>query len=464
MKTETSPEQAGIAFLCDFKGVVLKYLLDFAGLSNLLKPGRPFIMGFETDSVTKALHFFSEIKNVGKAANWELCLVLGADDCRIFQFFGYRTDDRILILAAESLNDIPRLCLRLLHDDLERPVVIQLMMDMQMPERLHQNESERIYFEEMTGLYHEIETAQRMLTKKNLEFEKANNLLEKQREELLTLNETLNETIDTLEQTRDKLVQNEKMASLGRMVSGFAHEINTPIGIAVTAASGLEDTRASIVRMLASEEVHENELVLHLETIRDLATLLTANLRRAAELVTSFKRTSIDQTTETERLFSLSEVFQDVVLSLNNRFKQTPIEILTECPSDLNVYGYPGVIGQILTNFLMNSYLYAFNDGRDPGSIRITAASEKEDIHIVYSDNGKGMDRQTLQNLFEPFFTSRRGRGGTGLGMYICYNLVTARLGGTIECDSEPGKGLRCHIRFPYRRLPSGASDYETDS
>lgn len=444
------PEKTdGIAFLCDSAGVVRHYLIDTPGVSRRLKTGRPFMLAFDTDSAMKAMQFFKETKSAGKAYNWELCVVLDSEECRVFHFFGRVTGDGILIIGAESLTEIASACFELVKNEDLRHAAVELMTDSELTNMLSRNDSHQTYFEELTRLYHDLETAQRAVAKKNNQLEKANQQLEEQKEELIALNESLNQTISELERTRNTLVQNEKMASLGRMVAGFAHEINTPIGVAVTASSALNDTQEAIMHMLASEEADEEELVEHLETIRDASRLLLTNLQRAADMVVSFKRTSVDQAHETQRLFGLPEVIHDIVLSLNNRFKHTRIEIRTDCPEHLNIYGYPGVIGQILTNLLMNSYVYGFNEGKTAGAIDIRAAQTNGRITIEYADNGAGMDEETRKRLFEPFFTSLRGKGGTGLGMYICYNLVTARLNGSIECESQPGEGVLFRIHFP---------------
>ncbi len=410
------------------------------------------MLAFDTDNAGKAMNFFKETKKAGKAYNWELCLVLAGEERRVIHFFGVVTGDDILVFGSENLSEISAVCFELVGKDDMRSAALNVISDMDLPKLLNRNATERKYFEELTRLYHELETAQRSVSKKNVQLEQANQLLEEQKEELIALNESLNQAIEELERTRTTLIQNEKMASLGRMVAGFAHEINTPIGIAVTASSSLNDAQEAITHMLEGDEADEDELVDHLETIRDASRLLLANLQRAADMVASFKRTSIDQTSETERLFGLPEVINDIVLSLNNRFKNTRIDIRTDCPERLNIYGYPGIIGQILTNLLMNSYVYGFNDGAGAGEIRIRAARTGGRILLEYSDNGAGMDEETLEHLFEPFFTSRRGKGGTGLGMYICYNLVTSRLNGSIECEGRPGEGVLFRIEFPVDR------------
>ncbi|MCV6636335.1 sensor histidine kinase [Candidatus Albibeggiatoa sp. nov. NOAA] len=259
----------------------------------------------------------------------------------------------------------------------------------------------------------------------------------------------LNAKMDELVQTRNELLQSEKMASLGRLVAGFAHEINTPIGVAVGAASTLNEVARQVNALLQYDEVDEHELLSLLESVDEAADLTLSNLRRAVRLVSSFKRTAVDQSSETARLFDVYETVEDVNNSLYNKFKNTSIQITVDCPSPLTLYGFPGALDQILTNLMMNSYVHGFDDGKREGQIRIKTKLNGEKLHIEYTDTGKGMTQEALNNIFEPFFTTRRGKGGTGLGMYICYNLITSQLSGTVTCQSELGKGTVFTIEYP---------------
>jgi len=253
--------------------------------------------------------------------------------------------------------------------------------------------------------------------------------------------------IKRLKEAQGQIVQSEKMASLGRMVAGFAHEINTPIGIAVGAASHVSNAAQQLFQLLKQEEVHEEELEEVLGTVKQAADLTLSNLNRAAELIRSFKRTSIDQSSEKSRNFNFRELIQDVTNSLHNKFKHTQITFTVECPEDLNLDSIPGIYTQILTNLIMNSYIHGFASGAKPGSIEIRV-HQSEDARLIfeYSDSGKGMGEEARNRIFEPFFTTNRGEGGSGLGLYICYNLVTTQLGGSITCESAPGQGIRIHI------------------
>ncbi len=443
---------SGVSLLCDMHGRLIEFLRDDIGLAGRLRPGQPFSMVFDTESIQKGFRFFSEVKSKGTAFDWELCVVVGGR-CEVLHFAGYAGTGNIFIVGAKTRAGVLRFCDELMQINNDQANSVRSLMKEQISASREHSEREKQYYEELTRLNNELESTQRQLEKKNIELGRANDILERQKKELERLNGDLSETIAELERTRDQLIQSEKMASLGRLVSGFAHEINTPIGIAITASSSLYDAQQDINRMLSHEEVDEEELISNLETVREASELTLSNLRRAADLVSSFKRTSIDQTAETPRLFGICEVIHDVILSLGNKFKPTRIEIGADCPDEVNIFGYPGSVSQILTNFMMNSLIYAFEDGTLPGQIFIHARSENHRVFLDYEDTGKGMDETVLKNLFEPFFTTRRARGGTGLGMYICYNIVKDRLKGTIDCESSPGQGTRFHITFPFEKL-----------
>lgn len=233
------------------------------------------------------------------------------------------------------------------------------------------------------------------------------------------------------------------------MVAGFAHELNTPVGVAVGAASQTRDLLVELGTMLAGDEVSEEAIREQLSILDETCELALDNLRRAAGMVQSFKRTAVDQTSEAEREYNICEVIEDVEKALHGEFKRTAIRIETSCPPDLNLYGSPGLLVQLLSNLMQNSRIHAYADGTRPGVIRIAVEARPERIRIVFADDGAGMNADTLARVFEPFYTTRRGSGGSGLGLYIAYNLVTRGLGGTIACDSLVGQGTRFVIEFP---------------
>lgn len=252
-----------------------------------------------------------------------------------------------------------------------------------------------------------------------------------------------------LETTRGELVHSEKMASLGRMVAGFAHEINTPVGVAVGAVSQHEETLARIETMLTQDEVNEDALRAELDYLRQGGALAMSNLRRAANLVQSFKRTSIDQTSEQVRSFGMKELIHDVCFTLQHVLKHLPITTHVDCADNFTLQGVPGLLDQLLTNLIMNTVQHAFENGKRAGNIHISARREGPLVHLSFADDGVGITTEQLARVFEPFYTTRRAQGGSGLGLYICYNIITNQLGGTIECQSSPNNGCRFDIRFP---------------
>ena len=261
---------------------------------------------------------------------------------------------------------------------------------------------------------------------------------------------TLEANIDELRQTRDELVRNEKMASLGRMVAGFAHELNTPVGIALGSISNNEETLRRIDALLSQQEVNEQALRAHLATLQQGGELALSSLNRAAGLVQRFKRSSIDQSSEQPRVFRMRELIDDVVHCLQDQLRKAAVKVTVDCPEALALDGVPGLIEQVLTNLLQNSLQHGFADGTQAGNIHIAVETKPAgQVHIAYTDDGVGMSAQAAQRVFEPFFTTRRSKGGSGLGMFICYNIVKEQLRGTISLESQAGAGVHFDIAFP---------------
>jgi len=260
--------------------------------------------------------------------------------------------------------------------------------------------------------------------------------------------------IEELSATRGELVQSEKMASLGRMVAGFAHEINTPVGVAVGAISQHDETLARINALLSQDEVDEDLLRDELEHLRHGGALALSNLRRAATLVQSFKRTSVDQSSEQPGRFDMRELIEDVCFTLQHTLKRLPITVHIDCADHLGIYGVPGLLEQLLTNLIMNAVQHAFDNGKRAGNIHISAMLEQDQVLMRFADDGVGMSAEQLARIFEPFYTTRRASGGSGLGLYICYNIVSVQLHGTLACDSQPNAGSTFTIRFAQQTLP----------
>ena len=254
---------------------------------------------------------------------------------------------------------------------------------------------------------------------------------------------------ERLMQEQQRAIETEKMASLGRLVAGFAHETNTPVGIAVGAASQELQVIGEIEGLLRQDEVSEQDLFQRLATLKESSGLVMSNLRRAAGMVQSFKRTAVDQSSDDERDFLISEVIQDVLHNLRPVFKKTAIKFDVHCPQALEFRSIPGALTQIITNLCINAHDHAYQEGSREGTIQIDVERNRQDLTIRFKDDGVGIDSSSLPKVFEPFYTTRRSKGGSGLGLYVVYNLVTHTLGGNIECASTLGKGTEFIVRIP---------------
>ena len=267
-------------------------------------------------------------------------------------------------------------------------------------------------------------------------------------DELRKRNTELATSMETIQMAKDQLVESERMASLGGLVAGIAHDVNTPLGVSVTATSFLHDRVKKLQAAYDEKKLTGNTMTSFLSEAEQTITLLTNNLNRASDLISSFKQVAVDQTSEAEREINVSEYLTEVVQSLAPNFKKTQHSIDIHCPDDLSIKCAPGVLAQILTNMIMNSLTHGFED-KPKGAIKLEILEQDNNLIINYSDDGIGLDEATLKRHFDAFFTTRRGKGGSGLGTHIMYNLVTQTLGGGIEAFSQPGKGLQYKITIP---------------
>ncbi|MBI5786407.1 MAG: bacteriohemerythrin [Rhodocyclales bacterium] len=284
--------------------------------------------------------------------------------------------------------------------------------------------------------------------------------LEHARDELAALNATLEQRVvertdqlraanERLREEQDRLIVSERAAAVGQLAAGFAHEINTPVGIAVGTVSQFQETVATIRRLLGAEEVREEELVAQLDLLDEATGMAMGNLRRAAGLVQAFKRSSIDQISEQAKTFRLRNVIEDDLLTLRGPIKQAGADIVVECPADLEIEGIPGLYDQLITNLTLNALQHGLAAGGPNGRIRIAASVDNDRLKLELADNGRGMTPDEAAHVFQPFFTTNRSKGGTGLGLYICHDIATHRLGGSIECETGPGKGTKFRIEVP---------------
>ncbi len=271
--------------------------------------------------------------------------------------------------------------------------------------------------------------------------------IRQQKEEIESQRDELEATLENLKETQNQLIQSERLASLGGLVAGVAHEINTPVGISVTAASSLAENTQIMADKYKTNKISRAEFKDYLNTANQSAKLILSNMERTATMIQSFKQISVDQSSEQKRKFMLREYTEDVIRSLYPRLKEKKIEISLEMEVKLELDSYPGVYSQVLSNLLLNSLVHGFID-RETGEVHISAMKGREGIEIIYRDNGVGIPDENLQKIFDPFFTTNK-KVGTGLGLHIVYNLVTQKLMGTISCESKVKEGTKFFVKIP---------------
>lgn len=292
------------------------------------------------------------------------------------------------------------------------------------------------------------ELAQTELDKQNLQLQQEVKERQQAEAKLHEKATQLERTLHNLRQAEEQLIQTEKMAALGGLVAGIAHEVNTPIGIGVTAASLLVEKTEAFATSFSNGSMKRSDLAKFLEVASQSSKMTLANLNRAAELIHSFKQIAVDQSSETKRSFNIKTYLEEILLQLSPKLKPTGHTVEIQGDPSLCIDNYPGIFSQIVTNLIMNSLIHAYDAG-DRGIITMTFQQSDEGLIFAYRDNGKGILPEHLNKIFEPFFTTKRGQGGSGLGLHIVYNLVTQKMGGTIQCESQPNVGTQFTIRIP---------------
>ncbi|NGZ07249.1 MAG: HAMP domain-containing histidine kinase [Magnetococcales bacterium] len=256
---------------------------------------------------------------------------------------------------------------------------------------------------------------------------------------------------------QENLVEAKKMAALGGLVAGVAHEINTPVGVTLSAATHLESETIKTACAYETGDLTEEALNDYFANAREATRMMTFNCQRASELIQGFKQVAVDQSGGERRTFDLAIYIDEVLLSLRPRWKRSKVTVTAHCPPGLILDSKPGAFSQLLTNLIENSLLHAF-DPEQGGQIeiRVTPVADAG-IEMVYRDNGKGIPAELHAKVFDPFFTTRRGSGGSGLGLHIVYNLVHQTLLGTLKLESRPQEGTTFTMRLP-RMLPERAA------
>ncbi|WP_394778063.1 PAS domain S-box protein [Undibacterium sp.] len=261
------------------------------------------------------------------------------------------------------------------------------------------------------------------------------------------LESRVTERTSELQQAMKHLIQSEKLAALGNLVAGIAHELNTPIGNIVTVASTLKDETSTFNRKLSDGTMRRSEALASAALMQQAGEMIETNAVRSAKLISDFKQVAVDQSSARRRTFDLKDTIEEVLTTLHPMLKRTAHQIAINISEKIELDSYPGPIEQIITNLITNSLLHGLDD--NGGLISISAHTENQIVMLEYSDNGRGMSEDTLAQIFDPFYTTKLGQGGSGLGLYIVYNLVNGVLGGKISATSSPGTGAHFHMRLP---------------
>lgn len=283
------------------------------------------------------------------------------------------------------------------------------------------------------------------LTEANEELTGANEELYAMNEEIHAMNEELMDTNERMREMQGFLVESEKMAALGNMVAGISHEINTPVGVGVTAASSLVDLTQELLKLKEEGNLTDQLLESYLEDIESTSNIILKNLNRASRLVHSFKQLSVDQSVEPRRTFKVKEYLDEILISLSPSLKKTRIKVDYQCEDNLEIDGYPGAFAQIITNLVLNSLYHGYAPNME-GQIQMHFSLQKKNVILEYKDDGFGMTPEVQSKIFDPFYTTKRGSGGSGLGLFVIYGIITNQYKGSIRCESAPNEGTRFHI------------------
>ncbi len=267
-------------------------------------------------------------------------------------------------------------------------------------------------------------------------------------------NSQLQQSLDDLTLAKDQLVQSEKMASLGQLVAGVAHEVNTPLGICVTSITALREKVDGLKSAVDNQELTKSQLVDTLELLLEYQQIIERSLNKSVELIRGFKSVAVEQHTDPELKINLAQHVNDVVNTVKTMFKRKKYDIVIDVDRDFEFVTYPSAWNQILTNFLMNSHIHGF-EGREEGEISIQFSENNGYLTLLYKDNGNGIDKEVKKTIFDPFVTTKRGQGGSGLGLNIVFNLVHSKLGGSISCpEVETGCCFKVKVPVAYVSEP----------
>lgn len=290
-------------------------------------------------------------------------------------------------------------------------------------------------------IYKHTEKLEELVVERTADFHRANN-------DLICKNGELKNTIKVLNDTQKQLIESEKMASLGSIVAGVAHEINTPLGIGIASASFIGKINSEFRKKLLQGQLSKNDLKRFTQDINDSIDMLNVNLNRAAELIKNFKQVAVNQSNDIKVKFNLKENIDSIIISLKHEYKRSKHIINNNCDNSIIIDSYPGAFSQIFTNFIMNSLKHGFKD-KNNGIVNISACVDGSILRIIYSDDGIGITKENLEKIYEPFFTTGRQYGSCGLGLNVVYNIITQKLKGCIRCESDYGNWVKFIVEIP---------------
>ncbi|MCC5909210.1 MAG: sensor histidine kinase [Clostridiaceae bacterium] len=269
--------------------------------------------------------------------------------------------------------------------------------------------------------------------------------------ELEFSNQQLRDTVKILRETQDQLVESERMGMVATLVAGVAHEINTPVGVGITTTTYLQERLKENQERYQQQRLRKKDLEIFFQKLQEGLDIMYNNLTRASSFIKSFKQVAIDQTSEEKRIISMKQYLEEIVSSLKPVFKGRRVKVMIHCSEDLRVIGTPGDFYQIITNFIVNSLEHGYLPQQE-GNIEISFYQQEEQLILQYKDDGGGIPKEHIDRIFEIFYTTNRSNGGSGLGLNIVHSIVTKKLIGSLECQSEVGKGVVFTIKFPYSK------------
>ena len=296
-----------------------------------------------------------------------------------------------------------------------------------------------------------MEVQQKDMLAQQHQLEAENNRRRKTESTLITTNKDLKSSIIELSKAQDRLLEAEKMSSLGALSAEISHEINTPIGISITSTSYLSDIIHKLQQDINAQQLSKRTIDSFIDNAQHSVELLLSNLQRAAELIASFKQVAVDQTNDKVRLINVAKYLDEIIRSIHPKLKKTDHSVKINCDPHIEIYTHPGAIAQIIINLIINSIAHAFTN-INRGEMTIDIALDQQRLVILYRDNGVGVNEEQLEKLFDPFYTTKASKGGTGLGTHIIKNLIEDTLNGSIEAYSKESEGLSYHMSFPDMR------------